>query len=303
MGFGQLTGRLPAFVLTAVLGSACAAEVPRASAAPASTSPSAAAASVSNPDPRPTDSAQASPGPPSPGASSSSAPLAAVRVIAGYAHDPAAFTQGLVVHDGALYESTGLYGESSLRQVALETGEVLGRVDLAEQYFAEGLALLDDRLYQLTWREQTGFVYAVEGFTENGTFSYEGEGWGLTTDGTALIMSDGSAVLRYLDPESFAVAGTLEVTDGALAIDRLNELEWVRGEIWANVLPSDRIARIDPRTGAVTGWLDLSGLLDDPAFGPAGVANGIAYDPATDRIFVTGKRWPLLFEIEVMHDG
>ena len=229
-----------------------------------------------------------------------SAPVADVRVVASYPHDPGAFTQGLLWHGGHLYESTGRYGESSLRRVELQSGEVLQRFDVPQQYFAEGLALLGGRLYQLTWQGGTGFVYDLEGFTPAGTFPYQGEGWGLTTDGTQLIQSDGSNVLRFLDPQSFAVRRTVEVTDGGRPVHDLNELEWVRGEVWANVWHDMRIARIDPAGGRVVGWVDLAPIV--PAGlggGGEAVPNGIAYDEGGDRLFVTGKLWPTLFEVSV----
>ena len=231
---------------------------------------------------------------------SASAPVERVEVINEYPHDSAAFTQGLIFHDGRLYESTGLYGESSLREVELETGSVVRSVELEDDYFGEGLTLLDGRLYQLTWREETGLIYDVDDLEQTGSFDYDGEGWGLTTDGEALIHSDGSHRLRYLDPQTFGVERTIDVTDGGRPIDELNELEWVNGEVWANVWHTDRIARIDPETGRVNVWLDVSGLLPgEQRTDEEAVPNGIAYDAVGDRIFVTGKLWPTLFEIDV----
>lgn len=228
------------------------------------------------------------------------APVAGVQTVRSYPHDPEAFTQGLLFHGGKLYESTGRYGESSLREVELETGRVVRKVDVPAQYFAEGLALLDGKLHQLTWQQGTGFIYDLAGFQQTGTFPYDGEGWGLTTDGRSLILSDGSNVLRFIDPETHEVRRTLDVKDGGEFIHQLNELEWVRGEIWANVWHDERIARIHPETGRVIGWLDLSGILPDATRGdPEAVLNGIAYDAENDRIFVTGKLWPLIFEIRV----
>jgi glutamine cyclotransferase len=226
------------------------------------------------------------------------APVTAATVVRSYPHDPKAFTQGLVFRNGELLESTGRFGESSLRRVKLETGEVLQRVDVPREYFAEGLAVLGDRAFQLTWQSKVGFIYDLATFKQVGTFSYEGEGWGLTTDGTSLILSDGSSVLRFLDPASFRVTRTLEVKNGAEFVDKINELEWVRGEIWANVWHKDWIARIDPRDGHVIGWLDVGQLLPEAtAADPEAVPNGIAFDPATGRLFITGKLWPRLFEI------
>jgi glutaminyl-peptide cyclotransferase len=228
------------------------------------------------------------------------APLLSVEQVRAYPHDPDAFTQGLEYHAGYLYESTGRYGESSLRQVELETGRVVRRVDLPPQYFGEGLTVLDGRIYQLTWREGIGFVYDLDTFEQVGTFEYTGDGWGLMNDGTSLIMSDGSDRLRFLDPQTFRVTRVLQVRDGAVPVHELNELELVRGEIWANVFHSDHVARIDPRTGRVIAWLDLSGLYPPrQRTDREAVLNGIAYDSATDRLFVTGKLWPRVFEIRV----
>ena len=228
------------------------------------------------------------------------APVARVNVIERHPHDPTAFTQGLVFAAGTLYESTGLNGESSVRRVDLESGAVRQRVDLAHEYFGEGLALLDDRLYQLTWQNGIGFVYDVEDLQQVDTFHYEGEGWGLTTDGAALILSNGSSELRFIDPGSYEVLRTIEVTDAGDPVDMLNELEWIEEEIWANVWQTDRIARIDPESGRVLSWVDLTGLLPESERSDGGaVLNGIAHDESGDRIFVTGKLWPALFEVEV----
>jgi glutamine cyclotransferase len=228
------------------------------------------------------------------------APTAAAEAVNSYAHDPEAFTQGLVFDAGVLYESTGGRGTSSLRKVALESGEVLERVAVPEPYFAEGLALLDERLYQLTWQENTAFVYDRASLKRVATMSYTGEGWGLTTDGRLLILSDGSNVLRFLEPSTFEVVRTLPVVDGSEYVHYLNELEWVRGEIWANVWHRDQIARIDPQSGRVVAWLDLTHLA--PAIraeNPEAVPNGIAFDEQTGRVFVTGKLWPVLYEIRL----
>ncbi|HEX5725959.1 MAG TPA: glutaminyl-peptide cyclotransferase [Longimicrobiaceae bacterium] len=231
---------------------------------------------------------------------SPTAPVLAVETVKAYPHDSLAFTQGLVFHDGALYESTGRFEQSSLRRVELETGRVLQKVDVAPQHFAEGLALREGRLYQLTWQDGVGFIYDLESFAPQGTFPVVGEGWGFTTDGESFIMSDGSNQLRFLDPQSFQETRTLEVTDGDVYVHQLNELEWVHGEIWANVWHSDSIARIDPATGRVVAWLDLSALYPKPTrHDPEAVLNGIAYDAGSDRLFVTGKLWPALFEIRV----
>ncbi len=227
-------------------------------------------------------------------------PVYGYRVIHVYPHDPRAFTQGLFYQNGFLYESTGLNGRSSVRKVKLETGEVLERNDVPEQFFAEGLAPWRDALIQLTWTSGTAFVYQQQGLHLEATFHYTGEGWGLTTDGRRLILSDGSPVLRFIDPATFADTGRLLVRDRDMPIARLNELEYVEGEIYANVWQTDRIARISPADGHVTGWIDLTGILGDAAGGqPVDVLNGIAYDATQHRLFVTGKLWPKLFEIQV----
>ena len=226
------------------------------------------------------------------------------RVVRSYPHDPRAYTQGLLYRDGVLYEGTGLTGESSLRKVRLETGEVLQIRRLDAKYFGEGIAVVGNDVIQLTWQSEIGFVHDLATFETRRTFSYTGEGWGLTYDGTRLIMSDGSAVLRFLDPASLRETGRLTVRDGGIPVEQLNELEIVKGEIYANVYQSDRIARISPKTGHVTGWIDLTGLLsrrDAAGLDPMdAVLNGIAYDAAKDRLFVTGKRWPKLFEISLI---
>jgi glutaminyl-peptide cyclotransferase len=220
-------------------------------------------------------------------------------VINTYPHDDGAFTQGLLYSDGEFFESTGLYGESSLRRVALATGQVLQSIDLAAAYFGEGLAMWDDRLYQLTWQEETCLIWDAGTFASDGSFSYTGEGWGLTHDGRELIMSDGSAVLTFRDPDTFAVLGTVDVVDDGSPATHLNELEWIRGEVFANQFLTDRIARIDPNTGEVIAWIDLTGLLNPQPAG-AEVLNGIAWDDGGERLFVTGKFWPSLFEIQLV---
>jgi glutaminyl-peptide cyclotransferase len=229
-------------------------------------------------------------------------PTFGYRVVAEYPHDRRAFTQGLAYVDGVLYEGTGLNGGSTLRRVDLETGEVLQAVGLSEEYFGEGIAVLDDRIYQLTWQNGVCVVYDRETFELADTFSYPTEGWGLTTDGEQLIMSDGTNRLSVRDPETFDEIETIDVYAGERPVPNLNELEIVDGEIWANIWKTDHIARIDPETGQVTGWIDLRGLLSarDRNRHPVDVLNGIAYDAETDRLFVTGKLWPKLFEIEVV---
>ena len=221
------------------------------------------------------------------------------EVVNAWPHDRTAFTQGLVFRNGSLLESTGLQGRSSLREVELKTGRVLKQVVLPKEFFAEGLAVIDGRAYQLTWQNRRAFVYDADTFRRERELSYEGEGWGLATDGHALIFSDGSSRIRFLDPETFAVQRTIEVTSAGKAIDRLNELEWIKGEIFANVWQTDRVVRIDPADGKVRGVIDFSGLLSPGDRRPDDVLNGIAYDEATDRLFVTGKNWPKIFEVRL----
>lgn len=215
-------------------------------------------------------------------------------------HDPEAFTQGLVFLKGVLFESTGLNGRSSLRRVDLPTGRVLQKIDVSAQYFAEGMTVLGDRIYQLTWQSQKGFVYDLETFKLQREFTYTGEGWGLTTDGHSLIMSDGTNQIRFLDPATFRVIRTIQVLLQGAPLPRLNELEYVKGEILANIWQTQSVARINPENGAVTGMIDFSGLLAPSDYrGNTDVLNGIAYDPAGDRLFVTGKNWPKLFEVRL----
>lgn len=222
-------------------------------------------------------------------------------IVHTFPHDPNAFTQGLEFHDGFLYEGTGLNGRSSLRKVRLETGEVVQRIDLAPEFFGEGITLVKNEVIQLTWQSQVGFVYNVGDFHLLRRFSYAGEGWGLTTNGHEIFMSDGTSEIRVLDPDTFAEKRRIKVRDGKMAIDQLNELEFVEGEIFANVWQTDRIARISPQSGQVLGWIDLSGLLSPIYRREAGaVLNGIAYDAAHRRLFVTGKLWPNVFEIRLV---
>lgn len=221
------------------------------------------------------------------------------RIVNAYPHDVEAYTQGLVFRGGFLFESTGLVGRSTVRKVKLETGEVVQQLRVTPPHFAEGLTEWNGRLVQLTWRSNIAFVYDLASFTLRRSFPYVGEGWGLTQDGTGLIMSDGSEVLRFLDPDTFQEKGRIVVKDGAGSIKELNELEYVRGEIYANVWHTDRIARISPASGRVVGWIDLAGLLSQVyKREPEAVLNGIAYDAMHDRLFVTGKLWPKLFEIK-----
>jgi len=228
-------------------------------------------------------------------------PVCSYRVINLFPHDPGAYTQGLELADGELFEGTGLYGQSSIRRVDFSTGEVLQMRPLSDSHFGEGITLWGPSLIQLTYRSHIGFVYDRESFEPVGQVTYPTEGWGLTHDSQRLIMSDGSADLFFRDPETFAELGRVEVHDHTGPIRWLNELELVGGEVYANVWQTDRIARIEPSTGEVVAWVDLSGLLDPyvPGGSP-GVLNGIAYDAWSNRLLVTGKRWPLLFEIELV---
>ncbi len=229
------------------------------------------------------------------------APVQGFKVIATFPHDPAAFTQGLLVADGEFYESTGLNGESSLRRVEISTGKVLQQVKVDDEYFAEGLALVGDELLQLTWQHQRGLVYDRKTFALKRTFAYRGEGWGIAYDAAGgLVMSDGSDTLTFLDPKTLAAVRTLRVQDAGRPVPQLNELEWIEGEIWANVWTTDRVARISPVTGDVKAWVDLSTLWPRAERQPpADVLNGIAYDRASRRIFVTGKKWPRVYQIAV----
>ena len=230
---------------------------------------------------------------------SADVPLYGYEVVHAYPHDPGAFTEGLFYFDGFLYESTGLEGQSSIRKVRLETGEVVQRYDLPAQYFGEGIIHWKGRLIQLTYKTETGFVYDLPSLSLQRRFEYPGEGWALTQDGKRILMSDGTPRIRTWDPETLAETGRITVTDRGQPVKNVNELEWIKGEIYANIWETDQIARIDPETGNVTGWIDLTGLLGpaDRMSGQIDALNGIAYDAAGDRIFVTGKRWPKLFEI------
>ncbi|HET7114602.1 MAG TPA: glutaminyl-peptide cyclotransferase [Pyrinomonadaceae bacterium] len=227
-------------------------------------------------------------------------PKLGYQIVNVWPHDPNAFTQGLVFLDGKMIESTGQEGRSSLRNVELETGKILKKVDVPEPYFAEGIALLNNKIYQLTWQHQRGFIYDAQSFQKVGEFDYDGEGWGLATDGHSLILSDGSNRIRFLNPDSFQVTKTIAVVDGKVPVRELNELEFVNGEIYANIWHEDRIAAINPQTGRVTAWIDLTGLLQPgDVQDPEAVLNGIAYDQSSSRLFVTGKLWPRVFEIKI----
>ena len=240
--------------------------------------------------------------------STSSVPVATYSIVRKWPHDRSAWTQGLDFDGGRLYEGTGLEGQSTLREISLEDDRVIRKIDLAPTLFGEGITILGDRVYQLTWKSRRGFAYDLASFRRLSEFGYEGEGWGLTNDGSSLIMSDGTATLRFLDPRTFAVQRTVTVREDSGEVGKLNELEWVNGQVWANVWESNSLARIDPATGRVLGYVDLTGLLseaDRNRFLPPGgetaldVLNGIAYDSTSNRLVVTGKNWPLLYEIRV----
>jgi glutaminyl-peptide cyclotransferase len=236
----------------------------------------------------------------SPTTQASGVPEYTYQVVKVYPHDRTAYTEGLIYHDGWLYESTGMEEQSSIRKVKLETGEIVQKRDLPGAYFGEGIIIWKDRILQMTYKTEIGFIFDLATFTPKGEFKYPGEGWAFTHDGKRIIMDDGTAELRFWDPETLKETGRLLVTDQGQPVKDLNELEWVKGEIYANIWQTDRIARIDPKTGHVTGWIDLTGIL--PASDRAGidVLNGIAYDAKGDRLFVTGKYWPKLFEIKLV---
>jgi len=227
-------------------------------------------------------------------------PIYTYEVVNVWPHDRGAFTEGLTYLKGILLESTGLNGSSTLRKVDLPTGRVLQEVRLPSQYFGEGMTVLGDKIYQLTWQSQTGFVYDLESMELEREFSYTGEGWGLTTDGRSLIMSDGTNQIRFLDPATFQVTRTISVFSQGQPLRQLNELEYVKGEILANIWETQSVARIDPATGRLLGLVDFSGLLaPEDRDSHTDVLNGIAYDAGGDRLFVTGKDWPKLFEVRL----
>ncbi len=227
-------------------------------------------------------------------------PISTYEIIHTYPHDRTAFTQGLIYLKGIFLESTGLHGSSSLRKVDPSTGRVLQLTRVPAQYFAEGMTVLGDKIYQLTWKDQKGFIYDLERFEKTGEFTYTGEGWGLTTDGTSLILSDGTHVLRFLDSATFKVTRTVSVFQNGQPLRHLNELELVRGELLANIWQTNTVARIDPATGRLLGLIDFTGLLSPTDYAAnTDVLNGIAYDATSDRLFVTGKNWPKLFEVRL----
>ena len=218
-------------------------------------------------------------------------------------HDRRAYTQGLIFRDGILWESTGQYGSSSLRKVELKTGKVIKQISVPAKYFAEGMTVFHNKVFQLTWQEHKGFIYDPETFEKQGEFDYAGEGWGLTHDGHSLIMSDGTNQIRFLDPTTLKTTRTISVFDAGEPVSQLNELEYIDGEIYANIWQSDRIVRLDPKSGKILGWIDMTGLLKTKdRTGEEDVLNGIAYDEAGKRLFVTGKMWPKLFEVEIVPD-
>ena len=239
-----------------------------------------------------------------PSANSNVIPVYTYKVVNTYPHDRSAFTEGLVFEDGVLYEGTGLRGYSNLRRVKLETGEILQIRELSSQFFGEGVTLYGNKIIQLTWQSHIGFIYDKHSFKLVQEFNYPDEGWGITHDGKHLIMSDGTATLHFLDPETFEEISQIEVSANNIPVTRINELEYIQGEIYANIWQTERIARINPLTGQVIGWIDLKGILslkDDSE--TVDVLNGIAYDLKNSRLFMTGKFWPKLFEIELIGQG
>ena len=220
-------------------------------------------------------------------------------IVNTYPHDENAFTQGLVYENGSLYESTGLYGRSTLRRVELENGEILQRYTLSDRYFGEGITIFDGKIIQLTWNEHKGFIYDKRSFDLLQEFSYSTEGWGITYDGNRLITSNGSTTLTFLDPETFEKVGQVEVHD-TVSVTQINELEYINGKVYANIWKEEKIAIINPQTGQVEGWIDMSGIQDLENQDVDNVLNGIAYDAEGNRLFVTGKMWPHLFEIKLI---
>ena len=296
----RLIGVLAVSLLLAV--SCAAPTTPAAPLAPPTNTPVTHAASIV-----PTAAQPTAPGaapPPSAPTAMATVPVYTYRVVNTYPHDPNAFTQGLIYTDGALFEGTGRYGQSSLRAVDLETGQVLRQIELPEQFFGEGITRFGGRIYQLTWQSHEGFVYDVATFDQLDTFTYPSEGWGLTHDNARLIMSDGTDTLHFLDPQTLQETGRVAVRYRGSPVVRLNELEYIDGEVYANIWQTNTIVRIDPLTGQVVGVIDLTGLLSPTDITqPVDVLNGIAYDAIGNRLFVTGKLWPKLFEIDLLPVG
>ena len=231
----------------------------------------------------------------------SNAPVYGYKIANSFPHDIESFTQGLIMDNGVLYESTGINGRSAIKILDLETGKVIKSHKLPDKFFGEGITIIDDKIIQLTWRSKKGFVYDKDSLEILRTFSYQTQGWGITYDGKYLILSDGSDILYFMDPKSFVVVGKLEVYDQVGKVSKLNELEYIDGEIYANVWGKDLIARINPKTGYVNSWIDLTGILSkEDRKGKEDVLNGIAYNPENNTLLVTGKLWPKIFEIEII---
>ncbi len=223
------------------------------------------------------------------------------KIVNTFSHDPESFTQGLFLEDGILYESTGLNGKSAVKKIDLKTGKVIKSRNMQDKFFGEGLTIVNDKIIQITWRSKTGFVYDKDSLEILRTFSYKTQGWGITYDGKYLIISDGSEILYFMDPKSFVVVGKLEIYDDRGKVSKLNELEYIDGEIYANIWGKDLIARINPKTGYVNSWIDLTGILSkEDRKGKEDVLNGIAYNPENNTLLVTGKLWPKIFEIKVI---
>ena len=222
------------------------------------------------------------------------------EIVRSYPHDEQAFTEGLVFENGVLYEGTGLYGYSTLRRVELQTGRSLQLYSMPNQFFGEGITVFNDKIIQLTWLSHEGFVYNKTSFERLGEFNYSTEGWGITYDGNRLIMSDGTANLYFINPETFERTGQIEVHDNASPVTELNELEYIKGDVYANIWLQEKIAIINPETGQVKAWIDLTGIQSRVNCSGQDVLNGIAYDADGDRLFITGKRWPQLFEIKLV---
>ena len=239
------------------------------------------------------------PKPISPQTTTSSTPVLSYEIVNSWHHDPGAFTQGLQFFNGQLYETTGLNSRSSLRRVDLGSGKVLQKIDLDNEYFGEGMTIFGGKIYVITYQTHVGFIYDLKTFKQLGSWKYEGEGWGLTNDGTYIIMSNGTSKINYLDPRTLAIIKTIDVTDQGFQVEYINELEYIEGIIYANIWTTNRIVKIDPTTGKVLSWIDMSGLLSAQEIeAKPDVLNGIAYDEKTKRIFVTGKLWPRLFEVK-----